>query len=94
MEKRVEVEINGKKLRVLEHLVPDMMKFGASLTKRSVKEPPRELLNLVPKKVVIPAEKPIEKPVEDFPAPIEAVVPDLELPVKVRKTPVRSKAKK
>ncbi len=70
-ERKVEVEINGKKLRVSEHMVEDIMKFGATMTKREIKNPPKELTMPLPKKVVIPA-KPIEavaKPTEALPDP-------------------------
>jgi hypothetical protein len=69
-EKKVEVEINGKILRVPEHLVNDMAKFGATLTKRTIKNPPKELLNMPePRKVVLP---PVEPPKLDLPDPYPA----------------------
>jgi len=54
-EKKVEVEINGKILRIPEHMLGDIMKFGATQTKRIVKNPPKELLVMpLPKKLVLP----------------------------------------
>lgn len=55
-EKKVEVEINGKILRVSEFILPDILKFGATLTKRTIKNPPPELLNM-PKTIILPKKK-------------------------------------
>ena len=75
-QKKVEVEINGKKFMVAEHMVPDMIKFGASQTKRTVKNPPKELLNMpAPKTVILPENPVVEAPVLDLPDPNEIVVP-------------------
>jgi hypothetical protein len=41
---RVEIEINGKKLMVMPHMIPTYAKLGGRQTKRVVKETPRELL--------------------------------------------------
>lgn len=57
-EKKVELEINGKIVRASEHMVPDLMRFGATQTRRSIKDPPKELLNMPPpKKVILPSDK-------------------------------------
>lgn len=69
-ERKVDVEINGKRFRVAEHLVGDMLKFGASTTKRVVKEPPRELLQMLPKSIILPKKVSPEKP----PEPVEEIV--------------------
>ena len=51
--KKVEIEINGKKIRVMPHLLGDMAKFGATETRRTIKNPPRELLHMIPAKVIL-----------------------------------------
>ena len=66
---------NGNPILVAEHMVKELTRFGASLAiSRSIKTPPRELLNMPqPRKVVIPAlaeTKVIE------PAPIPASIPE------------------
>ena len=104
MEKKIEVEINGRKRLIPEHMLADYMKFGATQTKRAVKEPPRELLNaikpqeIITPKVVKPPElekKPdIIKPEDAYPEPKEIVTPDPLTEKKVRKKPVKSKSKK
>jgi hypothetical protein len=82
MEKKIEVEVNGRVMRVPEHMLSDMMKFGATQTKRSVKEPPKELLNQVkPQAIITPKrppelEKKVTKPENQFPEPQEIVTPD------------------
>ena len=104
--KKVEIEINGKKIRVMPHLLGDMAKFGATETRRTIKNPPRELLHMIPAKVILPTvdKKPEANP-SDFPkeAPVktikepakETLVPEKVVEeVKKRKTPVRSKTKK
>jgi hypothetical protein len=84
VEKRVEVEINGKILRVAEHMVPDLMKFGASVTKRTIKEPPKELLSMKPKEIILP-----EPTVELEPVLNEVPAPELK-PKRVRTKNVRT----
>ena len=94
MEKKIEVEIGGRKVRIMSHMLADAAKFGATQQARIVKETPRELIKAV--KEPLPQMKEVKqeaKVVEPLPA-----VDDTEkvsVPVKAaRKTPVRSKAKK
>ena len=105
MEKKIEVEINGRKRLIPEHMLADYMKFGATQTKRAVKEPPRELLNkLEPKKVILPPQEVIKEPVKepDLLIPKSIIKPGDNLPPmevseslpKTRKKPVKSKSKK
>lgn len=85
--KKVEVEINGKILKVSEHMVDDLMLFGATLTKRKIREAPQELRFPAPRKI-----KPVENaeeviPNEEFnpneiPEPREVKKPALKKPVK------------
>lgn len=76
MIKKVELEINGRIIRVMPHLVDDMIKFyGASKTKKPVKDTPVELLK-IPEKTIIPKK-------EDSPLPAMEIIKE---PVKrVRK---------
>jgi hypothetical protein len=89
MEEKVEVEINGRKFRVPKHMVDDYMKLGALQTKRLVREPPKELREVQPKKIILPPKDllPVMK-LEDV-QPQEIIEPEKKL----RKKPVRSKAK-
>lgn len=87
-EKRVEIEINGKVFKVPEHLVEDMQLFGASLTKRTIKAPPPELLNIKPKAVILPKEDTAEAPTELNVKSKAVILPDKEV-----KKPVTRKRK-
>jgi hypothetical protein len=54
-EKKVEVTIKGKKIRVMPHMLKDIAKFGGTETRRTIKEPPNELLTISsPKKLILP----------------------------------------
>lgn len=105
-ERKVEVEINGKIIRVSEHMLSDIAKFGGTSTKRTVKNPPVELLQM-PKKVILPVVKLEVKEIKPLPKEEKIILDvtdsnvsataypgDVEPEKKVRKTPVRSKAKK
>ena len=81
MEKRIEVEINGRKKMIPEHMLEDYEKFGATLTKRVVKLPP-ELQS--EKTVILPGKAGV------VPPPKTAILPEM----KERKKPVRSKSTK
>jgi hypothetical protein len=99
-ERKVEVEVNGKRFRVPEHMVRDMSRFGGSLTKKIIKSPPTELLSMMPKKIILPVTKTDEvvaekilEPVPDnlkLPSEPAKVLPVAEIK-KERKKPVRSK---
>jgi hypothetical protein len=90
--KKVEVEINGKKLRVPEHMIKDMLRFGATITKKTAKIPP-ELLNFPAPKKILPSPEIIKS--DEFPSEGVSTVKDIIPEVKKeRKKPVRSKSKK
>lgn len=82
MAKKIEIEVNGRTVRVMEHMLSDLEKFGASRVKRVIKEMPRELM-IIPARV-LPEMKTTE--------PISPIRVEQELP-KIRKKPVRSKSK-
>ena len=82
MEKKIEVEIDGKKFRIMEHLLEDASRFGASVIKRQVKEPPKELT--MAKKDIV---KTVLPPMIDLPVPTDETI---EAPVK---KPIRRKKK-
>jgi hypothetical protein len=74
-EKKVEVEINGKIVRVSRHMIDDINRFGGALIKRPVKNTPSELLKfpepakiiLLPKQELTPEVKTpevVKEPVE------------------------------
>jgi len=55
MEKKVEVEIDGRKYRIAEHMLEDASRFGASVIKRQTKPVPAELLKVPEiKKTILP----------------------------------------
>jgi len=55
MEKKVEVEIDGRKYRIAEHMLEDASRFGASVIKRQTKAVPAELLKVPEiKKTILP----------------------------------------
>lgn len=97
MEKKISVEVNGRTVRIMPHMLPDLEKLGAVQTKKVLKETPKELLKPIQ---VIKASKPVEltpKATEVInPLPAMEVksdaVPEI-FEVKKRKTPVRSKTK-
>ena len=94
-EKKIEVIINGKVRRVPEHMLEDMMKFGATTTKRTVKEIPKELLKFPePKKMIVPPKEVISDPLPkmEITEPVKEAAETFDKPK--RKSPVRSKAKK
>ena len=83
-EKRVELEVNGKIIRVVESMVADVLKFGATYTKRIIKEPPVEIMMPLPKKIIIPRSeklKEIEKIAEKPVLKTEPVKGEVETPV-------------
>jgi hypothetical protein len=65
-EKKVEVNIDGRIVRVMPHMVGDMTKFGSTEPRKVVKEPPKELMHPLPKRLLLTkAELPKEElPVE------------------------------
>jgi hypothetical protein len=90
MEKKVEViTTRGIKIKVAEHMLKDMARFGAMRARPNVKETPRELLKpIVPRQVI--------KPEDPLPEMITTEVKEDVLektPIK-RKAPVKSKSTK
>jgi hypothetical protein len=97
-EKKVEVEINGKKFRCPEHMMEDMMRFGASQTKRTIKNPPKEvLLMMEAKKIILPVtEYPADEIVQEVKEIIKEVEPEvlkIDPVIKERKKRVISRSK-
>lgn len=91
MEKKVKVEVGGRIVRVMPHMLNDMNRFGATQIQKVVKETPRELIKAVEKakEIKLLPEMKITKAVEVIPDK----VPEPEPEVKTRKAPVRSKSK-
>lgn len=73
-EKKVEVNIDGRIVRVMPHMVSDISKFGGSETRRVIKETPKELMHPLPKKLLLSK---VELPKEELP---EKLVEKLNLP--------------
>jgi hypothetical protein len=91
--KKVEVEVNGRIIRVPENMLHDLERFGVSQSKRVIKNPPKELLNMPdPKTLIRPATLKTVLPPEK-----KEIVPEVQKEVpevkKERKKPVRSKSK-
>ena len=82
--KRVELEVNGKIIRVAEHMVADVLKFGATYTKRIIKEPPVEIIMPLPKKIIIPRADNLKKLEEIVKEPV--VQPDIKEETVIAKT--------
>ena len=83
MDKKIQVDIKGRIVRIEEHMLEDVLRFGATRVTRITKETPKELIKAVHPLAETPA----------TPSPL----PDMKLtePVEAkRKTPVRSKSKK
>ena len=91
MEKKIEVEIGGRKVRIMSHMLADAAKFGATQQARIVKETPKELIKAV--KEPLPQMKEVKQEAKVEPLP-EVTTKAPETVKAVRKTPVRSKAKK
>jgi hypothetical protein len=95
--KKVEVEVNGRIIRVPENMLHDLERFGVSQSKRVIKNPPKELLNMPdPKTLIRPATLKTVLPPEkkEIVPEVQKEVPDVVPEVKKeRKKPVRSKSK-
>jgi hypothetical protein len=86
MEKKsVVVTPKGYTIKVSDHMLGDLAKFGVTKNKPTLKPVPKELLNLPAKEL-----KTDVLPEMQTTADLTKVEPE----VKVRKAPVRSKAKK
>lgn len=111
MEKKITVITeSGISIRVAEHMLDDLIKFGVTRTSPKLKEVPKEILNLKTKinpKINLPpmeqvkTELPIEvvTEIKVKESPMEPIKTELVKEVvfdkpKTRKTPVRSKSKK
>lgn len=85
----------GYTIKVADHMLSDLAKFGATTQRPVLKPTPKEILNM-PKKVIkiesnLPEMGITEKTIEVIPD----YIPELaNTEPKVRKTPVRSKSKR
>lgn len=82
--KKVELEVNGRIVRVMEHCVDDIIRFyGGTKVARTIKNTPKELLQVPqPKEIIMPKE--VVKPVE-------VIAPKTEIPEPVKVTRKRTK---
>jgi len=87
-EKKVEVTIGDRTVRVMEHMLSDAAKFGATRTKKITKDVPKELIT-VPE--IIKGQVEEVKPEPEKSEPIGSIRAFDKI---VRKTPVRSKSTK
>lgn len=78
MEKKIPVDVDGRTVYIMEHMLQDATRFGASVIKRQVKEPPKEL-TLV-KKEIVKTVLPPKLEVDSVSKVVEAIVD--EAPVK------------
>lgn len=63
MEKKITVEVNGKSIKIQEHMLSDMLKLGASQTRKVIVNTPKELIRKVELPVdVLPEMKTTEEP--------------------------------
>lgn len=100
MEKKsVVITSRGYSIKVADHMLGDLAKFGATKEHPVLKPTPKEILNM-PKKVVpiattvLPEMEVTEKTKDFNPLPAADDTEKVSEPVKkVRKTPVRSKSK-
>jgi len=92
MEKKaVVITSKGYSIKVADHMLGDLAKFGATTQRPVLKPTPKEILNM-PKKVEksnLPEMGITEKVIEVVPD----AIPEANFAPKARKTPVRSKAK-
>lgn len=97
MEKKsVVITPKGYSIKVADHMLGDLAKFGATKERPVLKPTPKEILNM-PKKVAIQEGNLPKMEVTEIRAnfnPLPDVSNELNIPEKVRKTPVRSKSKK
>lgn len=81
----------GYAIKVADHMLGDLAKFGATTQRPVLKPTPKEILNM-PKKVEKSNLPEMESTRVNF-DPDDNFVKELEPVTKARKTPVRSKAK-
>lgn len=80
-EKKISVEINGKIVRIMPHMLADIKKFGGSEQRRVIKEPPKELLQPLPKRLILPRTEPVTEviPAATYPGDeVKAVIPPVD----------------
>jgi hypothetical protein len=88
MEKKVELTTkDGRVIRAVPHMLEDLSRFGVSQKRPTLKNIPKELLD-IPGKTVILKEVKTEAPATDPP------LPPMETTEPKRKPPVRSKSTK
>ena len=100
MEKRIEVEINGRKHMIMPHMLEDFERLGANRSQRTIKNAPPELS--MKKELVLPATKITKLTTEEKePTEVKAnVLPEMKttttptITKPKRKTPVKSKSTK
>lgn len=83
-EKKVAVELNGRRYWLPEHMLDDAVKLGASPVNKPIKNPPKELIDINLKE--LPKEKLVPEVVQEN-------LPEMKITPK-RKVPVRSKSTK
>ena len=100
MEKRIEVEINGRKHMIMPHMLEDFERLGANRSQRTIKNAPPELS--LKKELILPATK-ITKLTSEKNDPVDVkanVLPKMQTTKPktktkpIRKTPVKSKSTK
>lgn len=90
MGKQVEVEVNGRRIWIQEHMLDDAMKLGATIQQRVIKPVPKELF--VREILRADIKPPVFTQIPVKPILIEPL-PKMEESPKVRKTPIKSKLK-
>jgi len=94
MEKRIEVEINGRKHMIMPHMLEDFERLGANRSQRTIKNAPPELS--MKKELVLPATKITKLTTEEKePTEVKAnVLPEMKTTKPTRKKRVASKSTK
>lgn len=84
-EKKIAVEVNGRIIRVMPHMLADVKKFGGSEQRRVIKEPPKELLSPLPlpKKLILPRTEPVKSEIIPAVKPEPASYPGDEVKVAI-----------
>ena len=94
MGKQIEVDVNGRKAWIQEHLLDDAIKLGATRQQRVVKPVPKELfVREIQRSEIKPpvfTQIPVKPIVID---PLPKIEDPQETAQKVRRTPVKSKSK-
>jgi hypothetical protein len=98
MEKKIKVQIGERTVRIMPHMMKDAEKFGATTEKKVLRDVPKELIKVNPLPRMNEVKPDSNKPLEEVrnltePKPDSQKEPEVT-EKKVRKAPVRSKAKK